>query len=134
MKAGSSISDRRSHRLSPVTARTRLGYDITITKRGQKLATEYRVQPSPHKPAPEEALAVLKATPINLAALYEGGDLFASFAKTWLPCIKTSVWRRTDRQRKDKRYIEAQGHPPLHFLDVVSRGLYFRAYVRTLTN
>jgi hypothetical protein len=32
-----------------------------------------------------------------------------------------------------KRYIEAQGHPPLRFL-VVSRGLYFRAYARTLTN
>jgi hypothetical protein len=33
-----------------------------------------------------------------------------------------------------KRHIEAQGHPPLRFLDVVSRGLYFRAYVRTLAD
>jgi hypothetical protein len=33
-----------------------------------------------------------------------------------------------------KRYMEASGHAPLRFHDVVSRGLYFRAYVRTLTN
>jgi hypothetical protein len=57
------------------------GYDITITKKGQKLDTEYSVQPSPHKPAPEEALAALKATPVNLQALYEGGDPFANFGE-----------------------------------------------------
>jgi hypothetical protein len=31
-----------------------------------------------------------------------------------------------------KRFMEAQGHPPLRLLSAVSRGLYFRAYVRTL--
>jgi hypothetical protein len=33
-----------------------------------------------------------------------------------------------------KRHMEASGHAPLRFYDVVSRGLYFRAYVRTRTN
>jgi hypothetical protein len=33
-----------------------------------------------------------------------------------------------------KRYMEASGHAPLRFHDAVSHGLYFRAYVRTLTN
>jgi hypothetical protein len=33
-----------------------------------------------------------------------------------------------------KQYMEASGHAPLRFHDVVSRGLYFRTYVRTLTN
>lgn len=32
-----------------------------------------------------------------------------------------------------KRYMEAQGHPPLRFLDAVSRGIYFRTYSRSLT-
>lgn len=51
-------------------------YDLTISKKGQKLDTEYSVQPSPHKPIPQEAEAALKATPVNLAALFDGKDPF----------------------------------------------------------
>jgi hypothetical protein len=31
-----------------------------------------------------------------------------------------------------KRYMEASGHAPLRFYDVVSRGLYFRDYSNSL--
>lgn len=57
------------------------GYDITITKKGQKLDTEYTVQPSPHKAVPDDAAAAYKATPVNLDALFSGGDPFASFGE-----------------------------------------------------
>ena len=53
------------------------GYDITITKKGQKLDTEYSVQPSPHKPVPAEATVALKATAIDLQALFRGEDPFS---------------------------------------------------------
>jgi hypothetical protein len=53
-------------------------YDITITKKGQKLDTEYTVQPSPQKAVPGEALAAFQAQRINLEALYVGGDPFAA--------------------------------------------------------
>lgn len=52
------------------------GYDITITKKGQKLDTEYTVQPSPHKDVPVEAQKALRETKVNLAALYTGADPF----------------------------------------------------------
>lgn len=50
-------------------------YDITIVRKGQKLETEYSVQPSPHKPVPQEAGAAMKATKIDLSKLFEGGDV-----------------------------------------------------------
>lgn len=52
------------------------GYDITVTRSGQKLDTTYTVQPSPHKPIPAQAADDLMVTTINLNALYEGGDPF----------------------------------------------------------
>jgi hypothetical protein len=51
-------------------------YDITITKKGQKLDTEYSVMPSAPKPAPDEAIAALGKTPVRLEALFEGEDPF----------------------------------------------------------
>lgn len=54
------------------------GYDITITKKGQKLDTEYTVQPSPHKEAPVEATQMLKTTTVDLKALFRGEDPFGA--------------------------------------------------------
>lgn len=53
------------------------GYDITITKKGQKLDTEYSVQPSPHKPVAEDVAALFKATHVDLPALFDSKDPFA---------------------------------------------------------
>ena len=53
------------------------GYDITITRTGKELNTNFTVQPSPHKAMPQQAADDLMVTTINLDALYEGGDPFA---------------------------------------------------------
>lgn len=52
-------------------------YDITISKKGQKLDTEYSVPPSPHKPVAEDVAALFKATHVDLPALFDGKDPFA---------------------------------------------------------
>lgn len=54
------------------------GYDITINRKGEKLNTEYTVQPSPHKPLDEKISADFESKKLNLDALFEGGDPFAS--------------------------------------------------------
>jgi hypothetical protein len=57
------------------------GYDITITKTGQKMETKYSVQPSPHKPAPAEALAKYETMAIDLPKLYSGDNPFIGQAE-----------------------------------------------------
>ena len=52
-------------------------YDITITKTGQKLDTEYTVMPSPKKELAIEAQTTYGKTPVRLAALFENGDPFS---------------------------------------------------------
>lgn len=54
------------------------GYDLTITKKGQKLDTEYTVQPSPHKATPLEALNAYKEANVDLNALFKGEDPFGA--------------------------------------------------------
>jgi len=51
-------------------------YDITITKKGEKLDTEYTVTPSPHKDVPQEAKNALRSLRIDMNALFDGGDPF----------------------------------------------------------
>lgn len=54
------------------------GYDITITRKGKDLDTEYTVQPSPHKATPLEALNAYAETKVDLNALFLGSDPFGS--------------------------------------------------------
>jgi hypothetical protein len=54
-------------------------YDITISKKGQKLDTEYSVQPSPHKPVAADVQGLFEATHVDLSALFDGKDPFAPF-------------------------------------------------------
>lgn len=54
------------------------GYDLTVNRKGEKLSTEYTVQPSPHKPLDEKIVAEYANKTLNLEALFEGGDPFAS--------------------------------------------------------
>lgn len=51
-------------------------YDITVTKTGEKLDTEYGVMPSPAKAVPEEAHKAYREAHINLEALFSGADPF----------------------------------------------------------
>jgi hypothetical protein len=49
-------------------------YDLKIKKEGSNLETKYTVTAVPHKPMEKEIIDAIAATPINLNALYSGGD------------------------------------------------------------
>lgn len=52
-------------------------YDLKITKTGSgKDGTKYSIMPSPKRPAPADAKELLAASPINMEALFGGGDPF----------------------------------------------------------
>jgi hypothetical protein len=51
-------------------------YTITVTRKGEKLDTEYSVVPSPAKPTPPEIIEAYKEKKIDLDALFDGGDPF----------------------------------------------------------
>lgn len=53
-------------------------YSITITKKGEKLDTEYSVMPSQMKETPKEILDLYKEKNPNLEALFTGGDPFGT--------------------------------------------------------
>jgi hypothetical protein len=55
-----------------------MGYDIILSKSGSGLETEYAVQPAPAKPIDPAIAAAFAATPLNLEALFDGGDPFAT--------------------------------------------------------
>jgi len=52
------------------------GYDITITKSGEGLATEYNIMPNPHTPITEAMTKAIEEKPVNLDKLFDGEDPF----------------------------------------------------------
>ena len=52
------------------------GYDISVTKTGEKMETEYSVMPVPPKPVDKEITKKFNETYINLEALFDGKDPF----------------------------------------------------------
>lgn len=54
------------------------GYDITVTRIGSGLDTEYQVVPNPHSDIPEEAVEAITGRNIDLERLFDGGDPFAN--------------------------------------------------------
>ena len=56
-------------------------YDLKIVKSGQKMDTEYVVNPLPHKPVAPHIEVEFYAKPINLDALFVGEDPFAGIGK-----------------------------------------------------
>jgi len=54
-----------------------LGYDLKVTRTGSGMETEYVINPLPHKPTSKDILEAYANKPINLEALYDGGDPFA---------------------------------------------------------
>jgi hypothetical protein len=61
-----------SHRLHTASE----GYSITINRKDESLETEYNVVPSPAQPTPADIIQKLKEKPINLEALFTGGNPF----------------------------------------------------------
>jgi hypothetical protein len=50
------------------------GYDLTVTKSGEKLKTKYVVTPSPKKPVAKDVIKAALEKPCSLNALFEGVD------------------------------------------------------------
>lgn len=55
-----------------------INYDLVVTKTGQKLETEYTLQPKPAKKLDEGIVKLFQDMKINLDALYKGEDPFNS--------------------------------------------------------
>ena len=55
-----------------------LNYDLTISKKGEGLKTEYSVVPIPPKPLNDIIKEAVLGTQVNLEALFEGKDPFAT--------------------------------------------------------
>jgi len=53
------------------------GYDIKIIKKGEKMDTEYTVNPVPHKEVSPDVIKAFKERPVNLDALFTSEDPFA---------------------------------------------------------
>jgi hypothetical protein len=53
-----------------------MGYSVTINRKGESLETEYSVVPSPAQPIPADIIQKFKEKPINLEALFTGGNPF----------------------------------------------------------
>ena len=51
-------------------------YDIAVIRNGEGIDTSYVMTPKPHKKLTTTAVAMVKATTVNLEALYDGGDPF----------------------------------------------------------
>jgi hypothetical protein len=49
-------------------------YDLKVNRKGESLATEYSVMPSPKKALPEEVLKAIEEKPCDLEALFFGAD------------------------------------------------------------
>jgi hypothetical protein len=56
------------------------GYDITVKREGSGFDTEYTIMANPHTPVDPAAAEAFKARHVNLQALYDNGDPFASVA------------------------------------------------------
>lgn len=52
------------------------GYDITVTRTGSGLDTEYSITPNPHSPLDAKIASQYANMNVNLNALYENGDPF----------------------------------------------------------
>jgi hypothetical protein len=57
-------------------------YDLSITRSGEKLETSYVVQPNPKEPVNPAVLTRFAEYPVNLQALYSGGNPFESAPTT----------------------------------------------------
>ncbi len=52
------------------------GYDLVITRKKEEGFVKYQVQPLPHKPVAGNITAAYEAKPVNLNALFDGGNPF----------------------------------------------------------
>ena len=66
-------------------------YDIKIKKEGTGKETKYSVMPVPHKPMIDKIKDAMASKPVNLEALYKGGDPWRDFGDAWKEDSSVSV-------------------------------------------
>lgn len=71
-------------------------FDFIVTREGEGLGTDYDVDVDSHEPIPGEDNVKAGAKTINLEALYEGGDPFASHtvSEERIPVVEEPVERK----------------------------------------
>jgi len=67
-------------------------YDIKIIKKGEGVATEYMINPLPHKPTADYIISQFEEKPCYLEALYDSADPFDKKWDTFTP----GVFKRDD--------------------------------------
>lgn len=75
-------------------------YDIKIHKKGEKMDTEYSVNPVPHKPLDAYIISCFKERPINLQALFTNEDPFAAHWSSHTPLALNSCPAPTEKESK----------------------------------
>jgi hypothetical protein len=87
-------------------------YDVKINKKGEKMETEYTVNPAPHKPVSQEILKAFKDRPIQLEALFQNLDPFATTYTYYTPLMS---------DEEEPKVVKLMGEPvdvkPLYILD-----------------
>lgn len=89
-------------------------YDVNVERTGDGLKTEYTVQPSPHKPLTEEEKTLIKETPVNLEALFFGGDPFDKLSQPQ----EVQAFEVPTGQQSDDDYIDV---PNIEDIDLSKR-------------
>jgi len=71
-------------------------YDISITKSGSGIATEYQIDHDPKEAIDPEILKEFKETPINLNALFDGKDPFNTTAEEAPATLEEEIAKMDD--------------------------------------
>lgn len=83
------------------------GYDIKITKTGEKTDTEYLINPLPHKPIDPAIIKAFKDKPCNLDAMYTNEDPFGKYDE-YTPGVFSSGDSKVDNKSVPLEIVELQ--------------------------
>ena len=81
-------------------------YDIAIIRNGEGIETSYVMTPKPHKKLDATAVGMVKATPVNLEALYDGGDPFDDAPVAPAKATKPAELEEPEEEEEDEGEVE----------------------------
>mgnify|MGYP003680601611 CR=1 FL=1 len=80
--------------------------DIAIIRNGEGIETSYVMTPKPHKKLDATAVGMVKATPVNLEALYDGGDPFDDAPVAPAKATKPAELEEPEEEEEDEGEVE----------------------------
>ncbi len=85
-------------------------YDIKILKSGERVDTEYHINPLPHKPISQDIIDLFYSMPCNLDALFTNGDPFSreECEKNITPMGIENKPSESVSVKTDKKYINQE--------------------------